>query len=209
MPTDAAQYVLHYFRNSVERGFKRYGSDLTRSIVLSKGEEAVLALQDYLSNMLAGFIIPKKVSQKKGTTIRDEYVFELIQEAEENDFPPTRIFIYDHAGKLALFTATIISQSLERTQLKPSDYVKFANIAYTNVVAEHRRFTGDTTPVYLLLVERTDEIAKVLVETAEDSIRMHARLIGRPWVTLEEIITHKEPYDPITEAENFIEEIIK
>lgn len=205
MPTNAAQYVLPYFRNSVEQGFKRYGSDLTRNIVLSKGEEAVFALQDYLANMLASFIEPKKVSQKKGTTIRDEYVFELIKEAGENDFPPIRVLIYDHAGKLALFTATVIPESLNRTQLKPRDYVDFANAAYSNVVAEHRKFTGDTTPVYLLLVERTDEIAEVLAEIAEDSIRMHASLIGKPWVTLEQIINHDEPYNTIAEAENLLE----
>lgn len=206
MPTDTAQsYILPYFRNSIEKGFERYGSDLTRNIVLSKGEEAVFALQDYLANMLASFIVPKRISKQKGTKVRDEYIFELIQQAQETKFPSTRIFIYDHAGKLALFTATVIPESLNRTQLKPDDYIEFANAAYSNVVAEHKRFTGDTTPVYMLLVERTDEIAEVLAEIAEDDIRMHSRLIGRPFVTLEQIIHHKEPHGALEEAERILE----
>ena len=88
MPTDTAQrYVLTYFRNSIEKGFKRYGSDLTRNIVISKGEEAVFALQDYLANMLASFIVPKRISKQKGKKVRDEYIFDLIQQAKETKFP--------------------------------------------------------------------------------------------------------------------------
>ncbi|MFH0867705.1 MAG: hypothetical protein V1831_00150 [Candidatus Woesearchaeota archaeon] len=206
MAIDIAEtYILPYFRNSIEKGFERYGKSLKKNIIVSKGEEAVFALEDYLANMLASFIIPKKVSQKKGTTIRDEYIFELIQEAREKESTPTRIFIYDHAGKLALFTATVIPESLNRTQLKPKDYIDFANAAYTNVVAEQQKFTGEAYLVYVLLVQRTDEIAEVLSEIAEDNIRMHNRLTGRPFVTLEQIIQNKEPRDIIEEAENILE----
>jgi|SRR3989338_814338 len=207
-PNNSAQdYILPYFRKSIEKGFKRYGSSLTRNIILSKGEEAVLALEDYLANMLAYFITPKKVSKKEGTRFRNEHIFELIQEARENKFPSTRIFIYDHAGKLALFTATIIPESLNRVQLNPNDYIKFANAAYTNVVAEYRKWTVDTTPVYMLLVERTGEIAKVLAEIAKDDIRMRSRPIGRPWTTLEQIAKHEEPYDALKEAERILKEL--
>ena len=82
----AQRYILPYFEQVLDKGFTNHGSDLTRNITLSKGEEAVLALKNYLAHMLAYFITPKKVSKHKGTSVRDEYIFELFQQAEENDF---------------------------------------------------------------------------------------------------------------------------
>tara|TARA_B100000315_G_C14590131_1_gene595328 strand:- start:1852 stop:2487 length:636 start_codon:yes stop_codon:yes gene_type:complete len=201
-------YIFPYFRNSVETGFKRYGQGLTRNIILSQDVEAVFALQDYLAHMLTSSVIPREISPKKRTRIRGEYVFELVQLAQATDFPPTRISIYDYTGKLALFTATVIPESLKKTLLRPKDYIKFANGAYTNVVTAQQRYTGNASPVHVVLAEKTGEIAKVLTDIAEQDIQMHGRLmLGRPLLTLEQIAQNEEPCDAIAEAERILDDL--
>ena len=72
LTTSAQDYTLPYFRQSVEQGFQRYGSNLARNIILSHGQEAVEAVKAYLSEMLASFVTPKKISKHRGSAIRDE-----------------------------------------------------------------------------------------------------------------------------------------
>ncbi len=202
MPTTSAQdYTLPYFRQSVDQGFQKYGSSITRNIIISHGQEAVEAVKAYLSEMLASFVTPKKISKHKGSAIRDEYVFELVQQARESNFPSVRIFVYDHIGRLSLFTAAVVPESLNRTPLKPEDYIGFANAAYWNVVSEQRKSTGDAASVYFILADKTSDVAEVLLNIAEDNIRMHGRILGRPFLTLEQIASGKKPYDIIGEAE--------
>lgn len=204
----AAEYALPYFRSSIRKGFDHYGSNLTRNVILSQDEEAVFSLQDYLAHMLTSFVVPERVSQQEGTGVRGEYVFDLVQQARTSEFTGVRIFTYDHAGKLALFTAAVIPGSLHRTPLKPDDYVEFAQAAYANVVAEQRKVTGDAAPVYTLLARRTDEVAAVLADIAKDDIRMHDRLSGRPLATLEQIAGHEEgPFDVMDEVEELLKSL--
>ena len=201
LTTSAQNYALPYFRQSVEQGFQRYGSDLVRNIVLSQGQEAVDAVKAYLSDMLAFFVTPKKISKHKGSKFRDEYIFELVQQARESSFPSVRIFVYDHIGRLSLFTASVIPRSLDRTLLKPKDYIGFANSAYWNVVSEQRKYTGDAATVYFILADKTSDVAEVLLNIAGDNLRMHDRLLGRPLLTLEQLVSGKKPYDIIEEVE--------
>ena len=95
---------------------------------------------------------------------------------------------------------------MKRTLLLNSkDYVYCANVAYYKIVVEQKRFTGDTLPVYAVLAERTDEIAEVLKETAEDNLMIESKLpLGRQFVTLEQIVENKKPFDILEEAEKII-----
>jgi len=201
LTTSAQDYTLPYFRQSVEQGFQRYGSNLARNIILSHGQEAVEAVKAYLSEMLASFVTPKKISKHRGSAIRDEYVFELVQQARESNFPGVRIFVYDYIGRLSLFTAAVVPESLNRAPLKPEDYIGFANAAYWNIVSEQRKSTGDAASVYFVLADKTSDVAEVLLNIAGDNIRMHGRILGRPFLTLEQIASGKKPYDIIEEAE--------
>lgn len=201
LTTSAQNYALPYFRQSVDQGFQKYGSSLAKDIILSQGQEAVEAVKAYLSDTLAFFVTPKKISKRKGGRIRYEYVFELVQQARESRFPSARIFVYDHIGRLSLFTAAVVPESLNRTPLKPEDYIGFANAAYWNVVSEQRRYTGDAASVYFILADKTSDVAEVLLNIAEDNVRMNGRLLGRPFLTLEQIASGKKPHDIIEEAE--------
>ena len=188
LTTSAQDYTLPYFRQSVEQGFQRYGSNLARNIILSHGQEAVEAVKAYLSEMLASFVTPKKISKHRGSAIRDEYVFELVQQARESNFPGVRIFVYDYIGRLSLFTAAVVPESLNRAPLKPEDYIGFANAAYWNIVSEQRKSTGDAASVYFVLADKTSDVAEVLLNIAGDNLRMHDRLLGRPLLTLEQLV---------------------
>jgi hypothetical protein len=203
MPEETAKnYTLPYFQSSIHRGFEHYGNELKRKIILSHDEEAVLGLENYLANMLAGFVIPQRISKKPGSKMRDEYIFDLIDQAGKSDIPSVRISIYDHAGKLSLFTAAIIPDSLRRTPLRPNDYTGFAHHAYLNIRAEQSNLSGNAAPVYGVLANETGKIVDLLRDIAEEDINMNGKVNGRLLLNLDQIAGKEErPYDILDELD--------
>ncbi len=139
--------------------------DLVTKAIRGQGVETSELVEFYLSNLLAEFIDPKRLS---GEPLATKFLKALGAEGE------LRGLMLKELGDLSLFISGFFSDSLKRRLIDVDYYIAMGATSYGHLAAETPAIEGNSrsqcfTPLYRELSEKFTRFVDVLNEVSERS----------------------------------------